>query len=75
MTYNFTLKAKVGQWEVLIDPKANYGYFEHDIHGEGGGLWFEGTELVDYDGVFALEADVANAIRSLGYTVDSDCET
>lgn len=72
--YSFTQKAREGKWEVFIDPAAGRGYFEHDDFGEGGGLWFEDQELIDYDGVFALRAEVATAIRSLGYIVDKDCE-
>jgi len=50
------------------------GYFERN--GEAiGGLWFEQssdgiTELVDYDGVFALPADVVQALRSDGYWLE-----
>jgi len=72
--YNFTQKAREGKWGVFIDPVAERGYFEHDDFGEGGGLWFDGQELIDYDGVWALRAEVATAIRSLGYDVDKACE-
>lgn len=66
-------KARSGKWEVTIgQPEKDRGYFEHDIQGEGGGLWFEGKSLVDYDGRFELPRDVVVAIRSLGYTVGQD---
>jgi hypothetical protein len=68
--YNFTKSAKVGKWEVHYDPAAHYGYFEHDEAGEGGGLWFEGSKLVDFDGVFVLPKDVVKAIQQLGLGFD-----
>lgn len=73
---NYTLTARIvgSKWVVYVDPKAKYGYFEHDIEGEGGGLWFDrgtdGTlELADYDGVFELPMNVIKAIQSLGIIV------
>ena len=73
MTDKFTKKAREGKWEVFIAPDEYRGYFEHDVHGESGGLWFTNGELTDYDGVFFIPKDVATAIRSLGYTVPEDC--
>lgn len=72
MSYNFSLSAQVGKWAVHIDPEAAYGYFEHDVYGEGGGLWFEGKELSDYDGVGVLALGVIEAIRSLGFVVSEE---
>lgn len=72
MSYNFTLKAQVGKFDVQIDPVAMYGFFEHEDLGDecGGGLWFDtDKELLDYDGVFELNADVKTAITNLGYSV------
>ena len=62
-----------GQVGSVHRPDEYRGYFEHDVHGEGGGLWFTNGELTDYDGVYFLPKDVATAIRSLGYTVPEDC--
>lgn len=67
--HNYTLRAKEGKWEVVISPTTDYGYFEHDIHGEGGGLWFEKKRLIDADGTFEVPKDVIKALRSLGYVV------
>lgn len=36
------------------------------------GLWFEGKELVDYDGVFELPTEAVKLIRKSGYKVPSD---
>ena len=60
-------RVKVGKFEVCIDGTT--GWFEHYIYGEelGGGLWFEGKELVDYDGVYSLPDEVIKAIEMLGY--------
>ena len=68
-TYDFTLAAKCGKWSTFIDPKAQYGYFEHDVYGEGGGLWFERKRLVDADGTSSVPTDVVKCIRKLGFTV------
>lgn len=40
--YNFTQRLTLGEWVVLLDPVAKYGWFEHeDIGTGGGGLWFD----------------------------------
>lgn len=74
VAYTFDKVSKVGKWEVLIDSAAQYGYFEHDIYGEGGGLWFEHNELQDYDGVYSLPAKVIEAIRAAGFIVPVDMQ-
>jgi hypothetical protein len=63
------------KFEVLIH-EGNHGYFEHHTRGDecAGELIFDGKELVDYDGVFALPHEVCAALRELGYVVDEDCE-
>lgn len=60
--------------EVVL-PRS-YGYFEHEEYGDGqgGGLWFAGKELIDYDGVFSLPLEVVSALRSVGFIVDKDFE-
>jgi hypothetical protein len=70
--YNFTKSAQVGHWETKIDPVAQYGYFEHDVEGEGGGLWFVKDDLVDYDGVACLPKAVFAAIEQLGFKAGED---
>lgn len=65
--YYFDKTTKVGKWEVQISTLDQYGFFEHDDYGEGGGLWFEGKELVDYDGVGVLPEDVIKGIYDLGF--------
>jgi hypothetical protein len=70
--YNFTEHAKVGKWAVMVDPDSNYGYFEPESGIEGGGLWFDGKELMDFDGRYELPADVAAALEQLGYIVGED---
>jgi hypothetical protein len=68
--HDYTLTAKEGKWEVKVSPTTHYGYYEHDDFGEGGGLWFNGIALVDYDGRACLPRDVAVALKRMGYTVD-----
>ena len=79
MAYNFTQKLRFpnSKCEVLVDPESKYGYYEHDIQGEGGGLWFATSEsqpgkleLIDYDGRFELPLNVAKALKEAGYIVD-----
>lgn len=70
-SYNFDLKIDTGTYTVEIDNAANYGYFEHNELGDesAGGIWFEDKEVSDYDGVFALPADVVKALRDNGFVV------
>ncbi|MBW6487489.1 hypothetical protein [Sulfurimonas sp.] len=71
-------KLQTKKFTVEISTADQYGYFEHDVYGDelAGGLWFENNELVDFDGVFALPIQVADAIIELGFKVDKDifCE-
>ena len=72
--YNFSVVIQTLDYEIKIDPSARYGYFEHQLGGEGG-LWFQMTdqdemELIDYDGVYQLPTQVAHALRKAGYLVD-----
>jgi hypothetical protein len=69
MAYNFK-SVQVDKWEVSIDAGAQYGFFEHDDYGEGGGLWFEDNSLRDYDGVYELPKDVIEGIEALGFNAD-----
>lgn len=74
-SYNFDKTVTVGKFQIQIDSKAQYGYFEHEVLGEdrAGGLWFSNDELVDYDGpcVSGLPDNVVKGIESLGFKVDS----
>lgn len=74
MEYDFTLilshASRTGQ--VFIDPKANYGYWERKDGSEGGGLWFDGKTLVDYDGAYELPAKVIEMLRTAGFKVDDE---
>lgn len=68
--YSFDKKVQVGKWEVGIDSKKQYGYFEHDDYGEGGGLWFANNSLYDFDGCSILPANVKSAIEQCGFVVE-----
>ena len=52
-----------GSWEHQSDEDDDETYYE-------GGLWFEGMELVDYDGIFELPEEVKLAIKDLGYKIE-----
>ena len=54
-----------------------YGYFEfYDVETGGedwyaeGGLWIEGKEIVDYDGVFSLPISLIKLLNEKGYSTD-----
>jgi hypothetical protein len=64
-TNDYTQEAQKGNWIVKVSPSKNYGYFENQISGTSGGIWFQGCKVVDYDGVFELPANVIKALRSL----------
>ena len=60
-----------------IDKDDGTGYFEfYDIESGGevwhaeGGLWFNGNELTDYDGVFDLPTPIKTKLKELNYKVD-----
>jgi hypothetical protein len=78
MAYNFDKKLTVGDWDVQVDSQANYGFFEHQKTGTGGGLWFEDETSVidetqvtlrDYDGVYELPRKVSAALIMMGFFV------
>ncbi len=55
----------------------DYGWFElYDEKSGGdkwyaeGGLWFNGLELVDYDGVFELSSFIADFLHKKGFDVE-----
>lgn len=54
-------------FEIIID--GDEGCFEHNDLGDdcGGGLWFVGMEVTDYDGVFELPKEVREALKAEGY--------
>jgi hypothetical protein len=66
---NIELNVTIG-----IDDADGTGWFElydeetggDEWYGEGG-LWFDGKELIDYDGVFSLPVCVINKLKELGY--------
>lgn len=75
MTYSFDLKSQEGIFEIGIDTKANYGYFEHITLGDeyGGELWFDDNKnLIDYDGIFSLPKEVITELRKHGYYISKE---
>jgi hypothetical protein len=62
------------QVSVGIHEHGNSGWFEIYDDATGGeewyaegGLWFDGKELTDYDGVFSLPKCVIDCLRTHGY--------
>lgn len=77
MSYNFTQDLSTERWDIKIDTDANYGYFEHNRTGTGGGLWFGPSEdrpgmieLLDCDGTPSLPQSIVKALRDAGYYLD-----
>lgn len=64
------------KYTVVTFNKGARGYFEHNSLGEdaAGGLWFEGKELIDYDGMTYLPKEVILTLRKAGFIVDADFE-
>jgi hypothetical protein len=57
---------------VCIKADGN-GWFEIDGGSEWyaeGGLWFEGKNLVEYDGVFNLAAEIIELLENNGFNCD-----
>lgn len=71
---NYDKKTETKNFTVEISTTDQYGYFEHNDYGDeyGGGLWFEGNELVDFDGCGVLPLEVADAIIELGFKANKD---
>ena len=60
------------KFEVGFIGKGGRGYFEHHQHGDeyGGGLWFDGLTLVDYDGISGyLPKEILDALEARGFDV------
>lgn len=73
-SYNFDLKLNNGTHSIEVDTAAQYGYFENNLNGSGGGLWFKDGALVDYDGVAVLPMKVIKALRAGGLIISEDFE-
>lgn len=72
--HDYTETKQVGKWTVTMSPTTKYGYYEHDVYGEGGGIWIGARKRVeDYDGRGILPMDVVKALRALGYVVPPSC--
>lgn len=63
----YDLNLSTNKFEIHIDTKGRYGWFEDKKVGDenGGGLWFDGNmKLQDYDGVYFLPKDVGNQLMN-----------
>lgn len=63
---------------VEIQDEKEYGHFEfYDTKTGGenwyaeGGLWFDGKELSDYDGVFELPDFIIESLNQQGYNTEN----
>ena len=60
------------EWTIQVDGE--HGWFEHSSGFCSGGLWFDGVELIDYDGCYELHRNVIKKLRDMGYVVSSEFE-
>jgi hypothetical protein len=67
--YNFDHTIEAGKYTVQVSSTEGYGYFENNLNGSGGGLWFEGKELADYDGMSELPRVITIKLREHGFIV------
>ena len=68
-----TRRFESNQWTVYVDESGEPVGFEHSLMGDeggSGGLWFDGTHLVDYDGVYNLPKGVISICERLGFNMD-----
>ena len=63
-----TIEREGSHFSILMDDSEPVG-FEHHEYGDewGGGLWFEGKKLTDYDGVSELPHGVITTLKAIGY--------
>jgi hypothetical protein len=65
------IKFNTARFSGGITESTNHGWFEHNTHGDnfGGELFFDGKKLIDYDGVFALPAEIITKLEELGFNM------
>lgn len=69
MQHDYTEMLETAEYIIKISPRTEYGYFENKEYGTNGGLWFDGSELMDYDGVTELPQEILDALKGAGYDV------
>lgn len=70
--YVWDVDGETAHFQVWVCTEAKKGYFEHSTHGDdvAGGLWFDDQKnLIDYDGVYELPAEVCNFLKEKGFKV------
>jgi hypothetical protein len=70
--HDYTETLESGNWLIKISPTTEYGYFENQDTGGEGGLWFDGNELIDYDGVYELPKEAYSALKGAGYILGEE---
>ena len=60
-------------FKIFLPQKGEkYGRFENDAIGYFGGLTFNQKTLTDYDGVYSLPLEIAQALKEYGFVVAVD---
>jgi hypothetical protein len=78
-SYGILAKEDDVELEITIGINSDeYGYFEmYDVETGGenwhaeGGIWFDGKNVIDYDGVFSLPAAIIVKLNELGYNTEN----
>jgi hypothetical protein len=78
-SYGILAKEDDVELEITIGINSDeYGYFEmYDVETAGekwhaeGGMWFDGKNVIDYDGVFSLPAAIIVKLNDLGYNTEN----
>ena len=68
---------KTMSYTIVWDKSTERGWFEmYDLESGGddyyaeGGLWFDGRELIDYDGVFQLDENIEKWLKRNGAKIE-----
>ena len=75
-SFGQTREVETTNVEVIVrlnGERGSFEFYDEETGGENwyaeGGLWFNGKELVDYDGIFELPKFVADKLEELGYDI------
>ena len=77
MSPNIVREKRVMQYTIGWNQNEQRGWFEmYDEESQGeeyyaeGGLWFDGNNLTDYDGVFSLDENIVKCLKEWGANTD-----
>lgn len=72
LAHLYSVAVVYGMYEVKVSPLTRFGMYQHSLRPAlAGRLWFDGNELVDYDGLVHLPRDVCLALNRNGFVVSA----